>query len=137
MADVSAKYAAAFLVVIGSPVLAISVVGGGVFGFVFGPEWTGAASYAVPLGLTAALNAASMPLVGSIPIIGIQREYLMFEIFGLMARALVLFLPHWKSPLEGVIWTSSVYGLLQIAFFLSVFVRLKRVDLKERSPACV
>lgn len=133
---VTARYSALLLCVVGLPVVFLSIFGGQLFGFVFGPDWIGAASYAVPLGAIAALNAAALPLVGAVPIIGLQRSYLLFEIVAFAVRLLVLFVPDWSSPLETVVWTSVAYAVLQVGFFSAVLWRLNVLDRLAESEPC-
>jgi O-antigen/teichoic acid export membrane protein len=134
---VVARYSALLLILVGGPVIFLSVFGGDVFGFVFGSNWVLAASYAVPLGAIAALNAASLPLVGAVPIIGMQRSYLIFEIFAFAVRLLVIFIPDWSSPLETVVWTSVSYAVLQVGFFSVVLWRLNVMDRLAEPEPCV
>lgn len=134
---IATRYSALLLFLVGGPVAFLSVFGDNVFGFVFGSDWVSAASYAVPLGAIAALNAASLPLVGAVPIIGMQRSYLIFELFAFAVRLLVLFVPDWSSPLETVVWTTVAYGVLQVGFFSVVLWHLNVIDNLTKPAPCV
>jgi O-antigen/teichoic acid export membrane protein len=60
------------------------------FGFVFGDDWTMAGEYARWLALFFLLNFINKPSVAAVPVLGIQRGLLVYELFSTGTKALGL-----------------------------------------------
>jgi hypothetical protein len=113
------------IVLIGPIILAIT--GERLFEFVFGPGWGPANSFGIILGILVTFNMASLPLVGSLPIMNLQRGLLFAEVGGAMIRGLELFLVNWQSPQAALLWTTFSYiGIMSCFFGWVIFKIIQR-----------
>ena len=101
-------------------------VGPSLFELAFGAGWSGANDYALVLGGLVAVNMAALPFVGALPVLGLQRPYVLVELVGLALRAALLFLVAWGDAWTGVAVSTLGYVLVQLGFLAYVAVVLLR-----------
>lgn len=115
---------------IGLPVLlgviVLLVAGDWLFVQAFGPEWAAANDYALVLGVLVFFNMASLPLVGVLPILHMQRGLLLAELAAFAVRVGLIFGFDWPGPLSLVVAGTLGYMAILSLFFLNVLRRLRR-----------
>jgi O-antigen/teichoic acid export membrane protein len=74
------------------PFAVIAATGPSLFGFVFGDEWRTAGLYASWLSLMLFFNFINRPCVTAVPVLGIQRGLVVYEVFSTAAKLLALYL---------------------------------------------
>jgi len=77
------------------------------FGFVFGNEWVQAGEYARWLSLMSFFNFINRPSVVSIPVLGIQKGLMIYELFSTGSKLLVLYV--------GIVWLKN--DILAVSLF--------------------
>ena len=97
------------------------------FEFVLGDDWTESGLYAQPLLIYLLFVLMSTPATALIPVINIQREYLFFQIFMLIAAALGIAIGGFlDSPIIGVIAYAASKSLLNFLIVLYVAHHTRR-----------
>jgi O-antigen/teichoic acid export membrane protein len=117
---------AALFATVALPLLLLFWIGPSHFQLAFGAGWRGANDYALVLGGLVAVNMAALPFVGALPVLGLQRPYVLVELAGLAVRAALLFLVAWGDAWTGVAMSTLGYVLLQLGFFAYVAAALLR-----------
>lgn len=120
------RTSAALFATVALPLLLLFWIGPSLFGLAFGAVWRGANDYALVLGALAAVNMAALPFVGALPVLGLQRPYVLVELAGLALRAGLLFLVAWGDAWTGVAVSTLGYVLLQMGFLAYVAAVLLR-----------
>lgn len=115
------SYALALGAPIGLGLLVLALCGPTLFRIAFGPQWGDANAYGLVLGVLVMGNMASLPAVGALPVLGMQKHLFAIEVLGLAARAAVIFLPGWTSPLQVVAASTAVYLGIIGAFYVCVW----------------
>lgn len=124
-----ATYALALGAPIAAGLIVLALFGPVLFRIAFGPQWGDASTYGIILGVLVLGNMASLPAVGALPVLGMQKHLFGVEVLGLMARAAVIFLPHWSSPLQVVAVSTAVYLGIIGAFYGYVWVAAGKKEL--------
>lgn len=116
---------------IGLPVLlgvvVLAIAGDWLFAQAFGPEWVAANDYALVLGVLVFFNMASLPLVGVLPILNMQRGLLLAELAGFAGRVALILSFDWADPLSLVVAGTLGYIAILSLFFLTVLRRLRNL----------
>ena len=125
------------LVVIGLPLfLAIALISPFAFGFVFGAEWRAAGGTASWLCIWIFAGFISTPALGVIPVVALQKHYLIFE--GSLAVLAVLLLVIAGQHLEfqtTVAAFSVLNGLAYGALMAGIWIFLKRTPNADQNSA--
>jgi len=106
------------------PFAIIFVFGPQLFGFVFGPEWVKAGEYASWLSIWLWVSLFNRPSVAAIPVIKLQKEFLIYEICSLTLRigALLVGFYYYSSDIHAIAFfslTGMFLNLLLIMFVIS------------------
>lgn len=95
------------------------ILGPWLFSLVFGDEWAMAGEYARWLALFFLLNFINKPSVATVPVLGIQRGYLVYELFSTAAKVLALVIGFywfgsdlWAIALFSVIGAITYSGMI-------------------------
>ena len=75
-----------------APFAIVFLIGPWLFGWVFGSDWVLAGEYASWLSLMMFFNFINKPSVAAIPVLGLQRGLLIYEVFSTGAKLLALYL---------------------------------------------
>lgn len=99
-----------------------------VFGFVFGDEWVTAGEYARYLALFFLFNFINKPCVAAVPVLGIQRGLLVYEVFSTGAKVLGLVVGfYWfGSDILAVALFSLIGVVAYCAMMIWIFTKAKR-----------
>ncbi|MDB5593913.1 MAG: hypothetical protein JWM36_874 [Hyphomicrobiales bacterium] len=119
---------AALFATVALPLLLLFWIGPSLFELAFGAGWRGANDYALVLGGLVAVNMAALPFIGALPVLGLQRHYVVVELAGLAVRAALLFLVVWGDAWTGLAVSTLGYVLVQLGFLAyvaSILVRRK------------
>lgn len=74
------------------PFATVFAIGPWLFGYVFGMEWTVAGEYARWLSIMLFFNFINRPSVAAVPVLGIQRGLVIYELFSTGTKILALYL---------------------------------------------
>lgn len=111
------------------PFLAVILFGPQLFGLVFGAEWVDAGEFSRWMGMWMLIMLIARPSVAAIPVLGIQRFYLMYELAS-TAILLVIFATAWKLSGDPL-WTVASYcvanGVLHL-FLIQHVIRVSRLS---------
>jgi O-antigen/teichoic acid export membrane protein len=95
------------------------------FSFVFGSEWTVAGDYARWLAFFFLFNFINKPSVASVPVLGIQRGLLIYEVFSTGSKALALVAGFYLFGSD--IWAVALFSLSGVvAYIMMMFWILMR-----------
>lgn len=101
------------------PFAIIIAFGPWLFGFVFGSEWIVAGKYAQWLALMLFFNFINRPVVVSIPVLGLQRDLMIYELFSTGSKLLALYLGFYLFQNDIIaIAIFSIFGA--IAYFILI-----------------
>lgn len=110
---------AGILLVVSLPFSIVMITGPTLFGMAFGEEWRGAGEFAQWMAIWLAVSVAARPTVAIIPVLNIQRFYLLYELFfnfikisALLYGALVL------SSANAAV---AMYSLASSVFYIILF----------------
>lgn len=108
----------------------LMVLGPELFGWVFGDEWRQAGSFAQWLALWALMSFAARPCVAAIPVLRLERFFLLHEIVSAVVRCLALFM-------GAMVWDSAIIAiaLFSLANVLSYSVLMVVVLQVAKRPA--
>lgn len=106
------------------PVIVLVFFGEHIFDLVFGIGWGKANDYAIILAVLAASNMVMLPVVGALPVIGLMKEFFVYELVALISRAIILFSISWGSPLEALLFSTMTYIAILAVFFSRVMIKL-------------
>lgn len=95
------------------PFIIVIISGPWLFSFIFGSEWVIAGEYARWLSLLFFFNLINKPSVAAVPVLGIQRGLLFYEVFSTGAKALGLF--------AGFYWFNSALWAVALFSIIGVF----------------
>jgi O-antigen/teichoic acid export membrane protein len=101
------------------------------FGVVFGPGWTLSASYAAWMVFYGIFMLGSRPAIVAIPVLGLNRKFLVFEIFSssLKVFAMVMAIYFFNESVTAVIFYSVVSALMYAALIVYVVIKARRSDM--------
>ena len=118
---------ATFLVGLG-PFTIIMVFGVFIFELVFGASWIVAGQYAQWMGLWILFSLAARPLVATIPVVKMQGVFLVYEIFFLILKIVVLTVASYlyQNALLAVALYSIVTACSYVLLYVIVYLLLKR-----------
>jgi len=105
------------------PTMALGLFGEEMFALVFGVQMASAGKIAFVLSMLVAFNMATLPIVGAIPILGLQREHMAFELLGLTLRLGIVTMFKWSSPLELIFAASIGYIVVLLAFYIYAYLK--------------
>jgi hypothetical protein len=105
------------------PTMALGLFGEELFALVFGVQMASAGKIAFVLSMLVAFNMATLPIVGAIPILGLQREHMAFELLGLTLRLGMVTTFKWSSPLELIFAASIGYIVVLLAFYIYAYIK--------------
>lgn len=109
----------ASLVLLGGLVFSpVIFLGPWLFGSIFGQEWTEAGEFARWVSLWMVFSLAAGPVITTIPVIGMQKDFLMFEIYFLPVKVLSLYVGVY---LNSSIVAVSSYCIVSCAFYISLY----------------
>ncbi len=123
-----ARYALALGGPIALGLLVLALCGPTLFRIAFGAQWGDANSYGLVLGVLVLGNMASLPAVGALPVMGMQKHLFAVEVLGLIARAAIIFLPGWTSPFQVVAASTVVYLAIIGGFYGYVWIIAGRTE---------
>lgn len=122
----------AFLLLISIiPVVFILGLGEEVFSFVFGEEWKNSGIFAMYLVFSCSFMLASRPAISAIPVLKLQRSFLIFEIINIPVKFLALYWPYhigfdlFESIKFYVVVNCLFYFLLMLTSIKVTFTRAK------------
>lgn len=104
--------------------------GGELFAFVFGDGWGKAGDYAQWLSIWSFFAFINRPSVSAIPVLGVQRQYLFYEISSLLLRMLALYVGYsvFNQEVLSVIYFSLVGMVMNILLIIYVDVHSGRIE---------
>ena len=113
------------------PFFLIIIYGPWVFSFVFGSQWEEAGIYARWLAVFFFFNFINRPSVAAVPILGIQKGLLFYELLstGLKIIGLLIGFYFFRDAVFGVALFSIVGSFTYIAMILWIINEAKRVDM--------
>ena len=88
----------------------VILFGPGLFSFVFGPEWGTAGEYARWLSLFYLFNFINKPGVAAVPVLGIQRGLLVYEVFSTGAKIVGLLIGFYWFGND--IWAVALFSVI-------------------------
>ncbi|MBM4863205.1 oligosaccharide flippase family protein [Vibrio parahaemolyticus] len=105
------------------PFLAISLFSNYVFGFVFGAEWYDAGYYASWMSVWLYFALVNRVCVAAIPILKLQKHFLIYEVFSLLMKLFSIFLTSYYSNNEiyaiaAFCITSAISNLMLMIFVI-------------------
>jgi O-antigen/teichoic acid export membrane protein len=105
------------------------------FEVVFGPGWTLSSSYAAWMVFYGIFMFGSRPAVAAIPVLGLNRKFLVFEVFSssLKVSAMVVAIYFFNESVTAVIFYSVVSALTYAALTAYVVIKACRSDMKPIS----
>jgi O-antigen/teichoic acid export membrane protein len=116
------------LVAIGIIPLGIIILFGPfLFSFIFGAEWFQAGIFARWISVWVLMTFSSVPVVMAIPVLSMQKEYLIFEIVSLITGVLGLIIGFivYHDPIVAVALFSCISALLLLAWMVYVIIQSK------------
>jgi O-antigen/teichoic acid export membrane protein len=96
----------------------VFAIGPWLFGFVFGSEWTVAGEYARWLSLMLFFNFINRPSVAAVPVLGLQRGLVIYEIFSTGSKILALYLGFVVFGSDQV--AVALFGILGAAAYIAL-----------------
>lgn len=90
------------------------------FSLVFGAEWFVAGEYARWLALFFLFNFVNKPSVASVPVLGIQRGLLIYEIFSTGGKVLALFAGFYWFGSD--IWAVALFSLSGVVTYIAMML---------------
>lgn len=111
----------------------VMTIGPWIFSYVFGAEWVVAGQYSQWLALWLYASFINRPSVGAIPVLGLQRFFLGYEIVSVILRALSLSIGFllFESALIAIAVFSVAGCLLNIFLIFLTLLKVKACDKKE------
>jgi O-antigen/teichoic acid export membrane protein len=110
----------------------VVAIGPWLFGAVFGADWSVAGEYARWLALWMYFGFVNAPCIQAIPLLGLQRQYLAYELVVLIVRVVALALgAYLLSSSVAVIALFSVCGALLNAGLVAWVLAMSRTRLRE------
>lgn len=98
----------------------ITLFGPSLFSIVFGQDWATAGEYARWLALFFLFNFANKPSVAAVPVLGIQRGLLIYEIFSTGGKVIGLFLGFYWFNSD--IYAVALFSLIGVAAYSAMIV---------------
>ncbi|MCH8492472.1 MAG: oligosaccharide flippase family protein [Idiomarina sp.] len=111
------------------PFSLIFIFGPFIFGMVFGPEWVTAGEFARWLALSSFFSYLNRPSVAAIPVLRMQRFYLVFEITGVIIRLLSLVVAYviFNTAVSAIIMFSLANVVLSLSLmFITLYAASKK-----------
>lgn len=103
------------------------------FGFVFGAEWALAGEYARWLALFFLLNFINKPSVAAVPVFGIQRGLLVYEIFSTGGKAIGLLAGfYW---FESDLWAVALFSVIGVMTYSAMMLWILANAMRWRKNA--
>lgn len=101
------------------PFGAVVIFGPDLFKIIFGAQWSNAGEYARWLALFFLFNFINKPCVASVPVLGIQRGLLIYELFSTAGKSLALVAGfYWFSSDIWAVALFSISGVATYAFMM-------------------
>lgn len=115
------------------PFLIVIIFGPLLFKFVFGEEWYEAGKYAQWLSVWLFFGMINSPSVSSIPVFGLQRWFLGYEIISVTLRAIAIYAGffYFSNPLVAVGVFSIVGAILNIYLIARTILSAKKFDQEQ------
>lgn len=115
------------------PYAIVVAFGPWLFGFVFGIEWVTAGEYARWLALSTFFMFLNNPSIRALPVLSAQGFHLMFTIFSVLIRVIVLATGYYvfNSDLIAVALTGASGALMNICLIVIVHLRSQTFDLNN------
>lgn len=98
----------------------LAFLGADLFGLLFGSDWKSAADIAILLLGAFSMHAMSVPYIASLPVLGMQQLYLMFECIGLAARLGCFAFCSRYGLLPALTASLATGALVQLAFLVRI-----------------
>jgi len=121
LTDIFVRTTGGLTAMVALPVLVLIVAGPWLYAVAFGEAWREAGVFAQWIAVWWAMRFISLPALMLVPVLNLQRRFLILEIVTLIPRFLVLPAAAWVSDVDGAIAAYSVVGFL-FHFFLVVLV---------------
>lgn len=98
----------------------VVIFGPMLFGFIFGGEWAAAGEYARWLALLFLFNMINKPSVAAVPLLGIQRGLLIYEIISTTSKLVGLLIGAWVF--ENDLWGIAAFSTIgMVAYAIMIF----------------
>ena len=117
-----------YLALIGTiPLLIILLFGPKLFGLFFGTNWVEAGVYAQYISLFVFFNFINRPAVTAIPIYGLQKWQLKWEVFNTVSKSIALLacIIYFDDPLYGLLLMSIIGS---IGYLYLIFKIIQKTD---------
>lgn len=102
------------------PFIIIMIFGPYIFKVVFGAEWYIAGQYAQWMALWLLFSLAARPLIAIIPVLKLQKIFLIYEVIFLVLKALSLWVGSYLF--NDALLTIALYSLVTTSFYLSLYI---------------
>lgn len=102
------------------PFVIIFLFGSEIFGYIFGAQWINAGIYAQWLALFFLFNFINKPAVAAVPVLGIQRGLLVYEIFSTGLKVFGLFLGFFWFDSD--IWAVALFSVFGVVAYVIMMV---------------
>lgn len=101
-----------------------------IFAFVFGEVWLDAGIYARWMSISVLISFCSVPVVMAIPILGLQKQYLIFEVINLVVNSagLIIGLRMLNSEVAAIAISSFAGALISIVWIIFVIIQSKNLN---------
>lgn len=109
-----------------APFLVVTVFGPQLFGLIFGAEWIEAGAFSRWMGMWMLIMLIARPSVAAIPVLGLQRFYLVYELVS-TAILLVVFATAWKLSGDPL-WTVASYCVANGTLYLFLIQHVVRIS---------
>lgn len=108
----------------------IAVFGPTLFSFVFGNEWLGSGIYARWMAILVLISFCSVPVVIAIPILNLQKQYLIFELINLVVSSsgLIIGFKILQSDVAAIGISSFASAILSIIWMILVIVQSNNLN---------
>lgn len=106
------------------PYLLVFAIGPFLFGLVFGQSWVEAGTFARWMSVWLLSVLVTRPIVAAIPALGLQREFLIFEVLSIVLRVAGMAVSYylWSSAVVVV----AVYSVINVFIYLFLFLLVLR-----------
>ncbi|MCC4722349.1 oligosaccharide flippase family protein [Salinicoccus sp. RF5] len=104
----------------------IVIFGPEIFSFIFGEEWRRAGYYVQWIAVLSFFTLITRPIISTIPIVNIQKEFLIFEVFGTIAKLISLILGFYLFNDD--IIAVAIFSIVSVfIYIILIFYTLKAV----------
>lgn len=115
------------------PFLFVIIWGDQIFGFVFGEEWKTAGEYARWLAVSMFFMFINVPSVVAIPVVGLEKYFLIYEISSIALRLLALFAGGYylENDRSAIALYALAAALLNVALIIFVATKIKSMEVRQ------